>query len=49
MLSLGDTLWAASADAARPLMLKLGRLRHKLTGVLFVGSGIGLALARVDR
>ena len=45
----GDLAWAATARSARPLIMKLGRLRHRLTGCLFVGSGIGLALSRVDR
>lgn len=46
---LGDLAWAATAQVARPLILELGRLRHRLTGCLFFGSGIGLALARTDR
>ncbi len=49
IIMLGDLVWAASAQMARPAIVKLGRWRHRLTGVLFVGSGIGLALARVDR
>ena len=46
---LGDMAWAATARAARPLIFRLGRLRHRLTGCLFFGSGIGLALSRTDR
>ena len=42
----GDMLWVATAHIAKPAILRLGRLRHRLTGCLFVGSGIGLALAR---
>lgn len=49
VIILGDLSWAASAQTARPVLAKLGRLRHRLTGVLFFGSGIGLALARADR
>ncbi len=49
VIMLGDLVWAASAESARPMLAKFGRLRHRLTGVLFFGSGIGLALARVDR
>ena len=45
----GDLVWSASAESARPVMGRLGKLRHKLTGVLFFGSGVGLALARIDR
>jgi len=49
VIFVGDLVWAASAQSARPLILKLGRLRHRLAGCLFFGSGIGLALSRVDR
>ncbi len=49
VLMLGDLLWAALAHHARPALLRLGRLRHRLTAVLFAGAGIGLALARTDR
>lgn len=49
VLGLGDLAWVACAQIARPVILTLGRLRHRLTGVVFVGSGIGLALARVER
>lgn len=45
----GDMLWVAAAHVSRPAVMQLGRLRHKLTGALFVGAGIGLALARVER
>lgn len=45
----GDLVWAVSARSARPALLKLGRLRHRLTGCLLFGSGLGLALARVQR
>lgn len=49
VILIGDLLWVAFAGSARPTVLKLGKLRHKLTGGLFVASGVGLALARVDR
>lgn len=49
VILVGDLLWVTFAGSARPLILKLGRLRHRLTGALFVASGLGLALARVDR
>lgn len=45
----GDLLWVAAASISRPLVLQLGRLRHRLTGALFVGAGVGLALARIER
>lgn len=49
VIMVGDLLWVTFAGSARPLILKLGRLRHRLTGALFVASGVGLALARVER
>ncbi|WP_299951683.1 LysE family translocator [uncultured Ruegeria sp.] len=49
VIMLGDLVWAASAQMARPVIARLGRLRHKLTGVLYFGSGTGLAIARIDR
>ena len=48
VIFLGDLVWVAVAQSARPMIVKLGRLRHRLTGTLFIGSGIGLALARSD-
>lgn len=45
----GDLLWVAAANISRPLVLQLGRLRHRLTGALFIGAGVGLALARAER
>ncbi len=44
---LGDMLWVLSAQVARPAVVRLGRLRHRLTGCLFIGSGVGMALARI--
>jgi threonine/homoserine/homoserine lactone efflux protein len=49
VILVGDLLWVAFAGSARPAILRLGKLRHKLTGGLFVASGVGLALARVER
>lgn len=45
---VGDLLWVAAARVARPSVVRLGRMRHRPTGVLFLGSGIGLAMARVE-
>ena len=45
----GDLLWVAAASISRPLVMQLGRLRHRLTGALFIGAGVWLALARVER
>lgn len=49
VIFIGDLIWVASAQSARLFLVKLGRLRHRLTGCLLVGSGIGLALARAER
>ena len=49
VILLGDLVWVAVAQSARPMIVRLGRMRHRLTGILFIGSGIGLALARSDR
>lgn len=49
VIGLGDLLWATCAQIARPAILALGRLRHRLTGAVFLGSGVGLALVRVER
>lgn len=46
VLTLGDTLWAAFAAAARSWLTKYGQLRNRLTGGLFLGAGLGLALSR---
>ena len=48
VIMIGDLAWAVSAQAAKPVIAKLGRLRHRLTGCLFFGSGVGLALARIE-
>lgn len=45
----GDLLWVLSARWARPYLARIGKLRHKLTGMLFVSAGFGLALARIER
>ncbi|GHB43521.1 transporter [Pseudovibrio japonicus] len=45
----GDLCWAALARSATPLFRSIGHLRNKLTGLLFIGSGVGLALARFER
>ncbi|WP_417724430.1 LysE family translocator [Salipiger sp.] len=45
----GDLLWVLAARSARGWLLQAGRLRHRLTGALYIAAGAGLALARVDR
>lgn len=49
VIFVGDMGWALTAQSARPMAVRLGRLRHRLTGCLFIGSGVALALARVER
>lgn len=49
VIFLGDLAWAGGAQFARPALLRAGRLRHRLTGSLYIGSGIGLALAKIER
>lgn len=49
VLALGDSLWVLFAGALRPLLGRLGRLRHRLTGGLFLAAAAGLAFARAER
>ena len=49
VIVVGDLLWVAFAGSARPLIAKLGHVRHRLTGSLFIASGVGLAFARAER
>lgn len=46
VLLLGDALWALLAAYVAPWLATFLRLRNRLTGALFVGAGIGLALSR---
>lgn len=41
-----DSTWAIFAGRLRGFLLRRGRLRHRLTGGLLIGAGIGLALAQ---
>jgi threonine/homoserine/homoserine lactone efflux protein len=41
-----DGGWALVAGGARSFLAARGRLRHRLSGGLLVGAGLGLALAR---
>lgn len=45
----GDLLWALFADRARSLIGRANRLRNRLSGGLFIGAGLGLAFARIER
>jgi threonine/homoserine/homoserine lactone efflux protein len=49
VLLVGDLLWAACAQGARPVMARASQLRHKLTGGIFVLAALGLSLARTER
>lgn len=45
----GDLLWALFADRARSLIGRANRLRNRISGGLFIGAGLGLAFARIER
>jgi len=49
VLFAGDLLWAATAQAARPALMRLGRLRHRLTAGVYWAAGLGMVLARAER
>ena len=49
VIFLGDLVWAGGAQFARPALVRAGRLRHRLTGSLYIGSGVGLGLAKIER
>ena len=49
VLFAGDMAWAFFAHSAAPVISRFGRLRHRLTGALLIGSGVGLALSRANR
>ncbi|MCR8547952.1 LysE family translocator [Salipiger sp. P9] len=49
VLFAGDLLWALAARRARRWLQGAGRLRHRLTGALYLLAGTGLALARLPR
>lgn len=46
---IGNVLWTASAHKARSFTHRFAGLRNQLTGSIFVTSGVGLALARIDK
>ena len=41
-----DSLWALTASRSRPLMARIGRWRHRITGAVLLTAAAGLALAR---
>jgi threonine/homoserine/homoserine lactone efflux protein len=43
---LGDTLWAAFAHSARPVISRFSRMRNRLAGAFLSAAAIGLAFAR---
>lgn len=49
VLFAGDLLWALAARRARDWLRHAGRLRHRLSGGLYLLAGAGLALARLPR
>jgi len=46
VIFVGDLCWIASAQFAKPAVMRLGRLRHKLTGCLFFTSGVSSIYTR---
>ena len=46
VITIVDSIWAILAGKMRPLLLKFGKLRHRISGTLFIIAGAGLALAR---
>lgn len=46
VLFVGDSLWAAFASSARPLLDRCAGMTRRVTGGFLVAAGIGLALAR---
>lgn len=46
VLLAGDSLWAAFASSARPMLNRCAGLTRRITGGFLVAAGIGLALAR---
>lgn len=46
VLLAGDSLWAAFASSARPLLDRCAGLTRRITGGFLIVAGIGLALAR---
>jgi threonine/homoserine/homoserine lactone efflux protein len=45
---LVDSAWALVAGRARPLFVKRGSVRNKVTGSLLIGAAAGLAVARSE-
>jgi threonine/homoserine/homoserine lactone efflux protein len=41
-----DGTWAILAGRLRTVLAAQARLRHRITGGLLVGAGLGLAMAR---
>ncbi|WP_411819150.1 LysE family translocator [Hyphococcus formosus] len=41
-----DSLWALTAARSRPVLMRLGRLRHRITGGVLLTAAAGLALVR---
>lgn len=46
VLMVGDSLWAAFASSARPLLDRFAGVTRRMTGGFLVAAGVGLALAR---
>jgi len=46
VLLIGDTIWAATAHAARRMLRRCAAARNRVTGAFLVAAGVGLALSR---
>lgn len=42
----GDSLWVIAAGRARVLFSRAARIRHRISGALLIGAGLGMAFAR---
>lgn len=49
IFTVGDFMWAGGASRARLLIVRFSNMRNRLTAAIFITSGIGLALARIDK
>ncbi len=49
ILFVGDLIWAAFANILKPIIDRFSTLRNKLTGSIFMVSGVGLAFSRIER
>ena len=46
VILVGDSLWALFAAAARDWLIRVGRIRNRITSGFLLGAGLALALSR---